>query len=98
MLSIADAILVMVTCFIMVFLVLAGLMVVTMAFKYIFKEEAVEPAPAAQSIVPSSHTTSSPPLNQDPQMIAAMTALIVANEEETDKTYTVTSVKRVKRE
>lgn len=95
-LSLSEAILITVTSIIMVFIVLIGLMLVTMTFKYIFKEDIPEKVPAAESALSKKDTTSSLPVSKDPKMVAALTALIVSNEEDANKTYTVTSVKRIK--
>lgn len=94
-LSLTEALLIAFTSIAMVFLVLVGLMLVTMTFKYIFKEPPSEKAPAPRSGLEKAPAPDTLPLNKDPEMVAALTALIVANEETPDNQYTVVSVERM---
>lgn len=94
-LSLAEALLITFTSIFMVFLVLIGLMLVTMTFKYIFKEEPSTKEPIPRTGLSETPSPESLPLNKDPKMVAALAALIVANEENQDRQYTVVSVERM---
>lgn len=92
--SLLKGITISITSIVMVFLVLLGLQLILTSFKYIFKEETEKPIKIENAPVQMQKD----PLEEDEETktVAALTALILANEDQQDKHYQVTSIKRVK--
>ncbi|MGX7394324.1 OadG family transporter subunit [Carnobacterium mobile] len=92
--SLLKGITISITSIVMVFLVLLGLLLILTSFKYIFKEKTEKPIKIENAPVQMQKD----PLEEDEETktVAALTALILANEDQQDKHYQVTSIKRVK--
>ena len=83
-----------ITSIVMVFLVLFGMLLILVAFKYIFKDEPV----AAKKVEHSPQPTLPLEFEEDTEnkTAAVLMALILANDNKQNKYYQVNSVKRVK--
>ena len=77
-----------------VFVVLVGLMLIIESFKYIFKEDSAQQN--AQIVKKETKECISIEDDQESKRVAAITALIIANEEQQDRHYQITSIKRIK--
>lgn len=77
-----------------VFIVLVGLMLIIESFKYIFKEDSAQQN--AQIVKKETKECISIEDDQESKRVAAITALIIANEEQQDRHYQITSIKRIK--
>ncbi|MGB3160100.1 OadG family transporter subunit [Carnobacterium sp.] len=90
--SLSEGINVSIISIVIVFLVLFGLQLILISFKYIFKEDKTlnqeNALPLAEINVLEE--------DEETKIVAALTALILANEDQQDKYYQVTSIKRVK--
>ncbi|MGT2667178.1 OadG family protein [Streptococcus rifensis] len=79
---------------IVVMIVLVGLMVIVNGFKYISGSEQVTVAS-----IPQPATSPAPAVleeDDETKTVAALTALIMANDNQQDKKYRITSIKRIK--
>ncbi|SFH64035.1 OadG family transporter subunit [Pisciglobus halotolerans] len=92
--SLLKGINISVTSIVMVFLVLLGLQLILTSFKYIFREEKEKLTKTENA--PIQTKKDSLEEDEETKMVAALTALILANEDQQDKHYQVTSIKRVK--
>ncbi|WP_034551520.1 OadG family protein [Carnobacterium funditum] len=90
--SLLEGINISITSIVMVFLVLFGLQLILISFKYIFKEE--NSINKEKVVLPIKKD----PLEEDEETktVAALTALVLANEDQQDKYYQVTSIKRIR--
>lgn len=86
-----------ITSIVIVFLVLLGLQLILTSFKYIFKEEK-EISTKKESVPVQPVQMKNDVLEEDEETktVAALMALVLANEDQQDKHYQVTSIKRVK--
>lgn len=82
------------TSIIMVFIVLFGMLLILVAFKYIFKEKVI----TAKEKEDYVETTINHEFEEDTETktAAVLIALVLANENKQNKYYQVSSVKRVK--
>ncbi|MFL2101430.1 OadG family transporter subunit [Desemzia sp. FAM 23989] len=86
-----------ITSIVIVFLVLLGLQLILTSFKYIFKEE--KEIPTRKESVPVQPVQMKNDVleeDEETKTVAALMALVLANEDQQDKHYQVTSIKRVK--
>lgn len=90
--SLLEGVTISITSIVIVFLVLFGLQLILVSFKYIFKEEIpVEKEEKKLPLVKDSLEE-----DEETKTVAALMALILANEDQQDKYYQVTSIKRVR--
>jgi Na+-transporting methylmalonyl-CoA/oxaloacetate decarboxylase gamma subunit len=90
--SLLEGLTISITSIVIVFLVLTGLLLILVSFKYIFKEE----IPVEKEEKKLSLTKDSLEEDEETKTVAALMALILANEDQQDKYYQVTSIKRVR--
>lgn len=90
--SLLEGLTISITSIVIVFLVLFGLQLILVSFKYIFKEE----IPVEKEEEKLSLTKDSLEEDEETKTVAALMALILANEDQQDKYYQITSIKRVK--
>lgn len=90
--SLLEGINISVTSIVIVFLVLFGLQLILISFKYIFKEELPEKKEEVKPPIKKDHLEE----DEETKIVATLTALILANEDQQDKQYQVTSIKRVR--
>lgn len=90
--SLLEGINISVTSILIVFLVLFGLQLILISFKYIFKED----RPIKKEQVIFSTPKDNLQDDEETKTVAALTALILANEDQQDKHYQITSIKRVR--
>ena len=90
--SLLEGLTISITSIVIVFLVLFGLQLILASFKYIFKEEIpVEKEEKKLPLIKDSLEE-----DEETKTVAALMALILANENQQDKYYQVTSIKRVR--
>lgn len=77
---------------IVVMLVLAGLMGIVTAFKYLDNEPVATPLTSSQA----SGQPSALVEDEESKTVAALMALIMANQDQQDKKYRISSIKRIK--
>lgn len=90
--SLLEGLTISITSIVIVFLVLFGLQLILVSFKYMFKEEILvekeeKKLPLTKDFLEEDEET---------KTVAALMALILANEDQQDKYYQITSIKRVK--
>lgn len=90
--SLLEGINISVTSIVIVFLVLFGLQLILISFKYVFKEE----IPIKEEQVILSTRKDNLAEDEETKTVAALTALMLANEDQQDKHYQITSIKRVR--
>ncbi|MCA9765261.1 MAG: OadG family protein [Carnobacterium sp.] len=90
--SLLEGLNVSITSLVIVFLVLFGLQLILISFKYLFKEEkSIKKEKTPLTVVKNT-------LEEDDETktVAVLMALILANENQQDKHYQVISIKRVR--
>lgn len=92
-----DGLILAVAAIAMVMIVLVGLMFILMGFKYLNNSnEKIENKQTLSPKVKQTEAKTELTINKKLANVAALTALIMANEDNQDKNYKVTNVKRVK--
>ena len=100
--TILDGVIVTVISILVVFLVLIGLQLVISLSRIIIEKQKGHPDVATEEvkIVQQSNgfSQSTPPLEEDEETktVAALMALILANDDQQDKCYQVTTIKRIR--
>ena len=105
--TIMDGVVVAVVSILTVFLVLIGLQLVINLFKFFSgkkndsqmkmnKEDAKEDAKEERSNQPSRTLSVDLPVNEELKTVAALMALILANDDHQDKQYRITLIKRIR--
>ena len=90
--SLLEGINISVTSIVIVFLVLFGLQLILISFKYIFKED----VPIKKEQIIFSTQKDNLQDDEETKTVAALTALILVNEDQQNKHYQITSIKRVR--
>ena len=92
--GLVEGINITITSIVVVFLVLLGLQLVLIAFKYLFKEDIT----IEKKGIPAAIQRKEELLEEDEEtkQVAVLMALILANDNQQDKYYKIASIKRIK--